>query len=184
MKINSKWLFVLLAFGLVSCGPLPFNGIVTITPEMALIQTTPTSTPFTVAPTLPPETPTTAPLPLPVTNTPVPTLASGTQMPPAVSTPATAVLQDMVEKARLDLAKRLSISDADITLVQASQVDWADLSLGCPKPGMLYGQMVTPGYLVVLRAGSTLYQYHSGPGQNPFFCSSPQAPIQVNPGTL
>ena len=94
------------------------------------------------------------------------------------------VLQSIVEEARLDLVKRLSVSEADISLLQADKVSWADLSLGCPQPGMMYGQMVTPGYIVILQAGTTQYDYHAGPDRNPLYCSNPQPPIQVNPGEM
>ena len=38
---------------------------------------------------------------------------------------------------------------------------WPDGSLGCPKPGEMYTQMIVPGYRVVLQAGGERYAYHS-----------------------
>jgi hypothetical protein len=39
--------------------------------------------------------------------------------------------------------------------------DWPDSSLGCPQPGMAYLQVITPGYLIVLRALGNDYMYHA-----------------------
>jgi hypothetical protein len=40
--------------------------------------------------------------------------------------------------------------------------DWPDGSLGCPQPGMLYTQVLTPGYQVVVEAGGEEYDYRMG----------------------
>jgi hypothetical protein len=37
-------------------------------------------------------------------------------------------------------------------LVAAEAVTWADGSIGCPQPGMLYTQALVPGYRIELRA--------------------------------
>ncbi|HYR20975.1 MAG TPA: hypothetical protein VEQ15_15870, partial [Myxococcales bacterium] len=38
---------------------------------------------------------------------------------------------------------------------------WPDTSLGCPKPGMSYAQVVTRGFLIELEAAGKSYRYHS-----------------------
>jgi len=156
------------------------NGIVTITPQPAVLPATPlavSSTATSLPASLIPPTPR-----QPATSTPgLPTRVPATQLPPVITNPSSAILQKLVEKARLDLSTRLSILVSDVILIQASEVSWADLSLGCPKPGMMYGQMVTSGYLVVLGVGNMQYSYHSGPDQVPFYCDKPQPPIQADP---
>lgn len=70
------------------------------------------------------------------------------------------VLASLVQAAKDDLAQRLSLDAASIQVVKAEAVQWPDGSLGCPKPGMMYTQMVTPGYQIILSVGGTEYDYH------------------------
>ena len=177
MKASLKCWIIIFPLVLCGCGPLPLNGIVTITPAPVPSQAIPAAVPtFTVLPsTLTAQVLISPTLPLPITTTP-----AITQLPPLASTPKSTILQGIVETARLDLSKRLSIPVSEITLTEVSEVSWADLSLGCPQPGMMYGQMVTTGYLVIFSAGNTRYDYHAGPDRSPFYCEKPQAPIPGN----
>jgi hypothetical protein len=79
---------------------------------------------------------------------------------PATAAPDQAA-QAMVELARQDLAKALYIDVGEISLVTSNAVEWNDSSLGCPKPGQNYLQVVTPGYLVRLSAQGQTYEYHT-----------------------
>ena len=73
-----------------------------------------------------------------------------------------------------DLAGRLGIAAADVTVVDARAVTWGDSSLGCPEPGMMYTQELVDGTLVVLEAGGRRYEYHGG---DPLaLCENPQPP--------
>ena len=73
-----------------------------------------------------------------------------------------------------DLAGRLGIAAADVTVVDARAVTWGDSSLGCPEPGMMYTQQLVDGTLVVLEAGGRRYEYHGG---DPLaLCENPQPP--------
>jgi hypothetical protein len=85
---------------------------------------------------------------------------------------------DPVEQAKADLAKRLGVQAADVTVVSSAQVTWRDGSLGCPKPGMFYPQYVVEGVRTILRAGGKEYHYHSGRGRAPFLCENPQPPLK------
>jgi len=38
---------------------------------------------------------------------------------------------------------------------------WSDTSLGCPRPGMFYAQVITPGYLITLEVKGEKYEYHT-----------------------
>lgn len=60
-----------------------------------------------------------------------------------------------------DLADRLEILPDAIEVVEVMQVDWADTSLGCPEPRMMYAQVITPGFLIQLKVGEQVYDYHS-----------------------
>jgi hypothetical protein len=72
-----------------------------------------------------------------------------------------------------DLAQRLSVDAAAITVVSSEEVTWRDGSLGCPKPGMNYTQALVDGSRIVLEHGRTRYEYHSGGTNPPFLCEHP-----------
>ena len=89
-------------------------------------------------------------------------------------------LDDLVEQAKKDLAKRLSISVNQITVVQARAVTWPDSSLGCPKPGMMYMMVLSPGFQIILSAEGREYNYHAGQSGGAFYCESPSPPASSN----
>jgi hypothetical protein len=66
------------------------------------------------------------------------------------------------DAAITDLAQRLSIPETEIKVVSVESVEWPDASMGCPQPGMMYAQVISPGYLVILEAGGRSYRYHGG----------------------
>lgn len=103
-------------------------------------------------------------------------------MTPSTTVPSSASgLRYLVEKARADLAQRLSISISQINLVDAKEVVWPNSSLGCPQPGMVYAEVLTPGYLIILNADDKEYEYHASKGTYVVYCDNPTPPI---PGTL
>ena len=67
----------------------------------------------------------------------------------------------LAELARADLAARLKIEPQAIKTHFPRPQSWPDTSLGCPKPGMSYAQVVTRGFLIELEAGGKSYRYHS-----------------------
>jgi hypothetical protein len=67
----------------------------------------------------------------------------------------------MVALVKGHLAQRLSIPADQIALAEIKPVTWRDASLGCPKPGIDYIQVETPGYNILLSAGGTTYTYHT-----------------------
>lgn len=71
----------------------------------------------------------------------------------------------VVDAAKRDLAQRLGIKEQTIELVgQVEEVTWPDASLGCPEPGKMYAQVLTPGHKLTLRSGGKLYEYHAAKG--------------------
>jgi hypothetical protein len=69
--------------------------------------------------------------------------------------------QKVVAQARADLAARENVSADEVEVVRVEAVDWPDASLGCPEPGMMYAQVITPGWRIVLRVGSREAIYHT-----------------------
>jgi hypothetical protein len=78
--------------------------------------------------------------------------------------------EPLVDLAKADLAQRLAVDIATITLVSYEEVVWPDSSLGCPQPGMAYLQVPQDGVRIVLDFEGTTYDYHGGGGKDPFLC--------------
>jgi hypothetical protein len=88
--------------------------------------------------------------------------------PTGVEPPAEA--KEAVRLARENLAQKLGLSPEAIRLVSVEAVEWRDTSLGCPQPGMMYAQVITPGFRVVLEAGGKGYNYHTDTGRFVVLC--------------
>ena len=82
-------------------------------------------------------------------------------------------LQRLVDRATDDLALKTGIDKTDIDVVEAAYVTWANSSMGCPKPGYQYLQVLTNGSRIVLKADNKIYHYHSGKDYPPFHCQNP-----------
>jgi len=98
--------------------------------------------------------PTRTPLTEEATMTPEPTSSQEeSELPPGA--------QRVVQLAQEDLARRLDLSPEEMLVVSIEAVEWSDTSLGCPQPGMMYAQVITPGFRLVLEAEGETYQYHT-----------------------
>ncbi len=75
-----------------------------------------------------------------------------------------------VGQAKTDLARRKGIDKDEIVVVATEAVDWPDTSLGCPEPGMMYAQVITPGNKILLSYEGKTYEYHSGKEDRLVFC--------------
>jgi hypothetical protein len=64
--------------------------------------------------------------------------------------------------AKADLARRANLTPDQISVVSVEPVEWSDAGIGCPEPGKVYAQVITPGFRIVLRADGTTYTYHTG----------------------
>jgi hypothetical protein len=60
--------------------------------------------------------------------------------------PTRATSTTAADQVRDLLAAELSVAPETLTLISAQEMEWADASLGCPKPDMMYAQVITPGY--------------------------------------
>lgn len=57
-----------------------------------------------------------------------------------------------------------------ITVVSFEAKNFSDTSLGCAQPDMMYAQVITPGYQVVLSAQGKQYDYRIGSGETVILC--------------
>jgi hypothetical protein len=80
---------------------------------------------------------------------------------PSRGTPSNADSQASVDAALADAAAHLGVSRADLQVEQVEAREWGDSSLGCPRPGLMYSQVVTPGYLIVISGAGKQLEYHS-----------------------
>ena len=81
-----------------------------------------------------------------------------------------------VGDAVADLSRRLGVDTSDITVVSSEEVTWRDGSLGCPRPGMMYPQVLTDGSKMVLEYRGKRYEYHAGGRRSAFLCENPEPP--------
>jgi hypothetical protein len=100
-----------------------------------------------------------SPLPTPMKPSVPPTVLPGARV---VQPGGDPVALQATNAAIDDLSKRTGIPRSDIKVVSVEAVEWPDASVGCPQPGMMYAQVITPGYRIVLEAGGKTYEYHSG----------------------
>jgi len=128
----------------------------------AEIQARPTDTPIRLT-----DTPVPTLTPLPATPT-LPTPEEKEEKEIAVPTiPAQSIVtvepeaEKVLAVAKADLMQRLGVSEEDILVKSVEGVQWPDSSLGCPQPGMMYLQVITPGFRVVLTVNGKDYEYHT-----------------------
>lgn len=89
--------------------------------------------------------------------------------------PVDPALQSFVDRAVADLARRRDVDPAAIAVLEARAVVWPDGSLGCPRPGLEYTQVLQEGVLIRLQLGDRTYAYHGGGSRMPELCEHPRA---------
>jgi len=98
-----------------------------------------------------PVAPTTAPdAPAPSPDAPTPTAGE----------PTTGGAPSEIEAA----ARRLlaeEVGEGDYTLISSEAMDWSDASLGCPREGFGYAQVITPGYKLVFDLAGASHAVHA-----------------------
>jgi hypothetical protein len=67
------------------------------------------------------------------------------------------------------LASDLGIAPESIEVDTVKAIEWRNSSLGCPKPGVAYLDVVTPGHKVILRVGKEIHVVHEA-GNRAFRC--------------
>ena len=66
-----------------------------------------------------------------------------------------------VQRAKADLAKRLSVSEKEIKEVAVSERDFPDMSLGAPVADEMSAQMISSGWQINLEAEGKKYEYRA-----------------------
>lgn len=73
--------------------------------------------------------------------------------------------EDVVRRARADLAKRLGVSEDEIEEETVEEADFPDMALGAPLKDEMSGQMMTSGWRIRLKAGKGGYEYRADQNQ-------------------
>lgn len=72
---------------------------------------------------------------------------------------------DALRRARVDLAKRLGVSENEIDEGSVEETDFPDLALGAPIEDEMSGQMMTKGWRIRLRAKGAEHEYRANKDQ-------------------
>ena len=74
--------------------------------------------------------------------------------------------EELVKRARADLAKRLDVPQNDIKEKAVEETEFPDMALGAGVKGEMSGQMMTTGWRIRLNAGSSGdYEYRANKNQ-------------------
>lgn len=68
---------------------------------------------------------------------------------------------EVVDRARRDLAQRLGMNESDVALKSVEPVDFPDAALGAPLADEMSAQMITPGWRITLKANDKNYEYRA-----------------------
>jgi hypothetical protein len=127
------------------------------------------SAPTGAASAVPPTSqPTAVVLPTVVAPTSQPTAPPAAEASPVVPKPGGGASvrppDALVRAAQQRLAAHLKVDMNAIALQSANEQDWPDGALGCPKEGLAYPQVVTPGFLLVFTDATQAQSYavHTG----------------------
>jgi len=118
----------------------------------------------------------------PTPTTPASTGPGGTASPSpsgGVHLPEGLRSQPAVAAAIADTAARASADPDDVVIAAWSPVTFTDGSMGCAKKGMSYTQALVKGEVLLLRVGSSSFQYHAGTGKPFAYCADPSPSYTV-----
>lgn len=93
----------------------------------------------------------------PATESGAPAFPSDTPAPRSDDT----VPGEIETAARKLLADELEADAGSLRLDGSEGVEWSDASLGCPQEGMMYAQVITPGYKLVFDLEGTSHAVHT-----------------------
>ena len=78
--------------------------------------------------------------------------------------------RDAIAAAVETLARELGVAPQQIGVAEVTPVTWPNSALGCPQPGMMYLQVLTPGYRIRLMHAGRQYMLHTDRGRLAVHC--------------
>ncbi len=76
----------------------------------------------------------------------------------------------MIRLAKESLARKFKISEDQINLFSVEAMVWPDASLGCTQSGIIYAQVATPGFQILLEAMGQSFSYHTDDTERVILC--------------
>jgi hypothetical protein len=144
--------FIAVAVLLASCG----GGEASVTTGAETMPSSVPSTPVPAESTMPPEPPTSS---TESSEDSVPESSESTAPNSATGSEGEGVPIALLEPVLIDAAARSGVEVGEVTVMSAELRNWPDGSLGCPAPGMMYTQVITPGYRVLIEAAGEQLDY-------------------------
>ena len=69
--------------------------------------------------------------------------------------------ESLVLLAKFDLTIKTGVDLEKISTESIEKTNFSDASLGVAEPGVEYPAVVTPGYIIILKADGEKYEYHA-----------------------
>ena len=76
----------------------------------------------------------------------------------------------MIALAKASLARKFNIGENQIHLSSVGAVTWPDAGLGCPQAGVIYAEVITPGYQILFEAQGKIFSYHTDSTERVILC--------------
>lgn len=73
------------------------------------------------------------------------------------ATPVPDTIAPLVEA----IAAQLGVGPDDLQVVSVEPRDWPNSALGCPQPDMVYSEVITPGFAIVVEVGGEQIEFHT-----------------------
>lgn len=116
-------------------------------------------------------------------NSPTAVAPAATDRPVATAPAAATLAAGSVEAKAADvLSKKAGIDTSKLQLTTKDAQEWNDSALGCPAKGMMYMQVITPGFKLTFTDGAKTYDVHTDEsGSRAVWCQN-AAPVELQPG--
>jgi hypothetical protein len=69
-----------------------------------------------------------------------------------------------VTLAKMRFAEMEGVAAESVVATDIREMQWSSSALGCPEPGQMYAQVITPGYRIVVGTGTKQRTFHSDMG--------------------
>jgi hypothetical protein len=79
--------------------------------------------------------------------------------------------EEMVRLSTAFLEQQFKIAQDSVKVTEVTPMTWPDASLGCPKRGVMYIQVLTPGFQVVLDADGHTFTFHTDAKDRVVLCT-------------
>ncbi len=112
---------------------------------------------------------------------PTPTLEATPMNTPTLAQSLSSAEQRLLDLIGQDLSQQLQVKEPAVTIGAIERVTWPDTSLGCPQPGYMYAQVLTPGYRATVEVEGKTYVYHASDAGQLVLCAPEQVAAQGAP---